>query len=26
MLDFACKTDVLIDASPQVVFDIISDP
>ena len=26
MLDFACKTDALIDASPQVVFDIISDP
>lgn len=26
MLDFACKADALIDASPQVVFDIISDP
>ncbi len=26
MLDFSCKTDALIDASPQVVFDIISDP
>ncbi len=26
MLDFSCKTDALINASPQVVFDIVSDP
>jgi hypothetical protein len=26
MLDFSCKTDAFINASPQVVFDIISDP
>ena len=26
MLDFSCKIDAVIDAAPQVVFDIISDP
>jgi hypothetical protein len=25
MLDFSCKTEAVINASPQVVFDIISD-
>jgi len=26
MLDFACKIDAVINASPQVIFDIVSDP
>jgi hypothetical protein len=26
MLDFFCKTEAVINAAPQVVFDIISDP
>jgi hypothetical protein len=26
MLDFSCKIEAVINASPQVVFDIISDP